>query len=514
MPVPNPKQERALLEQRRYVAYGGARGGGKSWFVRWKATLLCLVYPGIRVLITRRTYKELFNNHILPLLGLLEGVAQYNKSEKLFRFPNGSAIFFGYCAADTDLGQYQGAEYDIWFADEAGQFPEEWLIQIDACVRGVNGFPKRTYYTLNPGGPSHGYFKRLFIDRDFRDNEHPEDYAFIQALCTDNQALLQAQPEYMRALEKLPPKLRMAWLEGRWDVYEGQFFEEFRAYPVKTGKKREFTEIPGNSRLQEQGPTQAAPTGVEGSCTEGGRSQIAPTGVEGSCTEGGRSQAAPTGVEGSCTGEQGRYTHVIAPFDLNAGERRRWPILRSYDFGYNKPFSVGWWTVDPDGVLYRVLELYGCTGTPNEGVRWTPDQQFRRIRQIEDTHPWLQGRPIQGVADPSIWDTSRGESIADTAARHGIYFTPGDNRRIPGWMQVHYRLQFDENGYPGMYIFSSCKAFIRTIPTLLYSRTDPEDLDTDQEDHVADEVRYLCMSRPIKPKAAQEELQLWKDPLK
>jgi len=122
MPLPNGKQERALLEQRRYVAYGGARGGGKSWFVRWKAVLLCLKYPGIKVLITRKTYKELFNNHILPLMGLLEGIAQYNKSDKLFRFPSGSTIFFGYCATDADLGQYQGAEYDIWFADEAGSF--------------------------------------------------------------------------------------------------------------------------------------------------------------------------------------------------------------------------------------------------------------------------------------------------------------------------------------------------------------------------------------------------------
>ena len=454
MPLPNEKQERALLEQRRYVAYGGARGGGKSWFVRWKAVLLCLAYPGIKVLITRRTYKELFNNHILPLMELLEGVAQYSKADKLFRFPGGSIICFGYCAADADLGQYQGAEYDIWFADEAGQFPEEWLVQIDACVRGVNGFPKRTYYTLNPGGPSHGYFKRLFIDRDFRDHEHPEDYAFIQALCTDNRALLAAQPEYMRSLEKLPPKLKKAWLEGRWDVYEGQFFEEFRQFPVKPGNFRELPDITGNFR----------------------------------------------------------YVHVIEPFDLSAGEKKRWAILRSYDFGYNKPFSVGWWAVDPDGVLYRILELYGCTETPNEGVRWTPDQQFRRIREIEDTHPWLAGKHIQGVADPSIWDTSRGESIADTAARYGIYFTPGDNRRIPGWMQVHYRLQFDENGYPGMYIFRNCKAFIRTIPMLRYSQTNPEDVDTDMEDHVADEVRYLCMSRPVKPRAAQD-LKIWKDPL-
>lgn len=64
-----------------------------------------------------------------------------------------------------------------------------------------------------------------------------------------------------------------------------------------------------------------------------------------------------------------------------------------------------------------------------------------------------QGREIMGVADPAIWDASRGESVAQTAARYGVYFTPGDNERIAGWMQCHYRLQFDENGYPRMYVF-------------------------------------------------------------
>ena len=444
MPAPNEKQALALREEHRYVGYGGARGGGKSWFVRWKAVLLCLRYAGIKVLITRRTYKELYNNHIAPLSQLLNGVAVYNKTEKIFFFPNGSTIAFGYCATDEDLGQYQGAEYDVWFADEAGQFRPEWLIAIDACVRGVGAFPKRTYYTLNPGGPGHAYFKRLFIDRQFEPGEHPEDYAFIQALVTDNHALMKSQPEYVRSLEKLPPKLRDAWLHGRWDLFEGQFFEELRLTPGK---------------------------------------------------------------------EPGRWSHVIEPFDLNAGDRRGWTILRSYDFGYNRPFSVGWWAVDYDGVLYRILELYGCTGNPNEGVRWTPEEQFRRVRELEDTHPWLRGRDIQGVADPAIWDASRGQSVAETAERYGIFFTPGDNHRIAGWMQVHYRLQFDENGYARMYVFNTCRAFLRTMPLMAYSPTCAEDLDTNLEDHVADEVRYLCMSRPIAPVARVERKVVWSDPI-
>ena len=204
-----------------------------------------------------------------------------------------------------------------------------------------------------------------------------------------------------------------------------------------------------------------------------------------------------------------RFTHVIAPFDIP----REWRVYRSYDFGYAKPFSCGWWAVDHDGVIYRILELYGCTGKPDVGVQWTPERQFAEIRRIEDTHPWLKGREIQGVADPAIWDTSRGESIYETALRHRVYFTRGDNRRIPGWMQLHYRMSFDEQGYPMLYVFSGCRAFIRTIPELLFDQSDAEDVDTRQEDHVADESRYFCMSRPIPPQKRDMAPVLRDDPL-
>jgi hypothetical protein len=169
--------------------------------------------------------------------------------------------------------------------------------------------------------------------------------------------------------------------------------------------------------------------------------------------------------------------------------------------------------VDYDGVVYRILELYGCTKTPNEGVKWTPPQVFAEIHRIETEHRWLKGKKIQGIADPAIWDAETGESIAETAMKHQVYFTPADNSRLNGWMQVHYRLAMDENGFPMMYIFSNCKAFIRTVPLLQYDEHKPEDLDTDGEDHVADEVRYFCMSRPIKPRVAVKPDEYSKNPL-
>ena len=436
-----PKQTLFLKDKHRHIAYGGARGGGKSWAVRTKSKLLAFRYPGIKILIVRKTYKELQNNHIEQLTAELAGFAKYNRSDKMFRFPNGSTISFGYCANEGDLGQYQGAEYDVVFIDEAGQLQESWIRKINLCVRGTNGFPKRTYYTLNPGGPGHAYFKRVFVDRNFNPDEDPNDYFFIQAKVEDNKALMDTQPDYLRELENLPPTLRAAWKDGRWDVYEGQFFEDFRDDPEHYKDRR--------------------------------------------------------------------WTHVIEPFEIPDG----WTICRSYDFGYGKPFSCAWWAVDYDGTIYRIMELYGCTQTPNEGVKWTPDQQFSEIHKTETQHPWLKGKNILGVADPAIWDASRGESIADTAARYGVYFTKGDNERIAGWMQCHYRLQFDEDGYPRMYVFNTCRAFIRTIPLLIYDEHKVEDLDTTMEDHVADEWRYFCMSRPIKPIRAVKEQRILFDPL-
>ena len=228
---PSPKQAMFLRDKHKHILFGGARGGGKSWCVRDKAKRLSLRYPGIKLLIVRRTYQELENNHIQPLRGELHGIARYVKAERMFYFPNGSTIRFGYCASDGDLDQYQGAEYDVIFLDEATQLREEWIRKIVVCVRGVNDFPKRVYYTCNPGGVSHGYFKRLFIDRKFEPGERPEDYSFIQSLVTDNKALMASQPEYVQQLESLPPKLRDAWLYGRWDIFQGQFFEELRLTP-------------------------------------------------------------------------------------------------------------------------------------------------------------------------------------------------------------------------------------------------------------------------------------------
>lgn len=449
-PPPNEKQALFLTDTHKYIGFGGARGGGKSWAVRVKAVLLCLNYPGIKVMIIRRTYPELQENHIIPLCEMLhchaedkaQRVASYNDSKKHITFPNGSRILFRYCDNEKDADRFQGTEVDVLFVDEATHQSEAKMDKLSACVRGVNSYPKRIYYTCNPGGVGHAWVKRLFVDRQYKPGENPDDYSFIRSLVRDNLALMQADPEYVRKLEALPPKLRKAWLDGDWDIYEGQFFEEFADRPEHYVDRQ--------------------------------------------------------------------WTHVIEPFEIPDG----WRIYRSFDWGYAKPFSCAWWAVDYDGVVYRILELYGCTDTPNEGVKWTPERVFAEIHRIETEHRWLRGKTIQGVADPAIWDAETGESIADVATRYRVYFDKGDHARLPGWMQVHYRLYFDDNGYPMMYVFKNCKAFIRTMPLLQYDEHRVEDLDTDGEDHVADEVRYFLMTRPIKPRKAPLPEAKQADPLK
>lgn len=445
--TPNDKQKLFLRDKHKYVGFGGARGGGKSWAVRFKAIVLSINKPGIKVMIVRKTYPELRENHIEPLIQMLncygeksERIATYNDSKKTITFINGSRILFRYCDTEKDADRFQGTEVDILFLDEGTHFSETQYKKISACVRGANNFPHRVYITCNPGGIGHEWVKRLFIDRIYKGNEKAEDYNFIQSLVTDNKVLMKYDPDYINTLRALPPKLREAWLNGDWNIFQGAFFEEFRQEPDKV-------------------------------------------------------KADELGVTVEQLQQEGRYTHVIDDFEPPAW----WTYYRAYDFGYGKPFACLYYAVDDNDVAYQIAEIYGCTDTPNEGVKLDPYKQFDLIRQFEQEHPYLKGKNIIGVADPSIWDGSRGESVAEVADKHGIYFEPGDNARIAGWLQVHYRLSFDNNGYSKLQIFRSCKETIRVIPLQMYDEHKPEDLDTSLEDHIPDAIRYFCMLRKIKP---------------
>lgn len=424
---PNVKQDAVMRLRCHWIGYGGARGGGKSWVVRAWSTLMAQHWAGIHILIVRQTYPELERNHIRPMREMTRNFAKYNDQKKLLTFGNGSTIEFGYCKNEGDMEHYQGGEWEIICIDEATNIPQECIVKFKACNRGIRKeFPHFTLYTMNPGGRSHAYFKRLFIDRNFLPDEEPDDYAFVQALVQDNAVLMENDPEYIKTLQSLPEKLRLAWLEGRWDVYSGQFFGDFIATPDSKGR-----------------------------------------------------------------------CHVIDPFP----PRPEWKIYHSYDYGYNRPFSMQWHALTPDNVDYLIMEWYGCGKERNTGIHMTADQQFTEIARIERTHPWLKGRRIYGWADPAIWEhESSGNTIAETAAKHGVYFDKADNDRINGWAEFHNRLYFDENGKAKFYVFRNCVDFITTLPSLQYDEHKVEDLDTEGEDHSADACRYCFMGNKLPPR--------------
>ena len=133
--TPNPRQAEFFRASARHTAYGGARGGGKSWAMRRKLVLLAFATPELNALLLRRTLPELRENHVVPLLRELAGVAEYNAAERVFRFPNGSRLRLGYCDGVNDVYQYQGQEYDVIGMEEATHFTEEQMRFLDAWMR-------------------------------------------------------------------------------------------------------------------------------------------------------------------------------------------------------------------------------------------------------------------------------------------------------------------------------------------------------------------------------------------
>jgi hypothetical protein len=387
--------------------------------------------------------------------------ARYNASEHTWRFPSGAKIVFGSMRHTKDKLNYQGKAYDFIAFDELTHFTYEEYIYLSSRNR-PNGPGTRCYIraTANPGGIGHGWVKDRFI------TAAPP----MTTICEDVEIELPNGTKEKRSRSRI--------------FVPSSVFDNQALLDNDPGYITRLASLPEAER-----------------------------------------KALLYGDWNSYSGQffmewrdnpehyrDRKWTHVIEPFDIPD----YWPIYRSYDYGYAKPFSCGWWAIDREGIMYRITELYGCTGEPNVGVKWNPNEQFRRIREMEDTHPYLAGKHIQGVADPAIFNAQSGESIAETAAKapNYIYFEKGDNTRIPGWMQCHYRLQFDENGKPRMYVFNTCKNFIRTIPTLCYSTTHYEDLDTEMEDHIADEWRYMCMTRPVKAIVREQKLRpLGDDPL-
>lgn len=226
-----PKQIEFCKATNKYICYGGARGGGKSHVSRIKMCLLAFNYPGIQILLLRRTLKELRENHVLQLQKLLKNIAIYKDNTKEFLFPNGSRIVLGYCDNEKDVLQYQGQAYEVIVLEEATHFTEFQFQTLTESNRMSGNLKKefipRMYFTCNPGGVGHSWVKRLFIDKDYKVTENPKDYIFIPSLVFENKYIMEKDPNYVKVLENLPEDRKQAMLYGNWDVFDGQFFREF-----------------------------------------------------------------------------------------------------------------------------------------------------------------------------------------------------------------------------------------------------------------------------------------------
>lgn len=197
--------------------------------------------------------------------------------------------------------------------------------------------------------------------------------------------------------------------------------------------------------------------------------------------------------------------HSVEPFLIPP----QWGIRRSFDWGSSKPFSVGWWahsdgaTPAPDGRIYpkatrfRIMELYGWNGKPNEGLRLANTKMAERILDVERASPYA-GRVQPGPADSAIFDVVNGTSVADEMGTMGLLWTPaqkGPGSRRQGWQVMRDQLEaathWPMEG-PGLFVFNTCRQFIRLVPIAPKDIVDPDDIHSDFEDHVLDEVRYEC----------------------
>lgn len=231
-----PKQQEFANSLAKFRLFGGAKGGGKSYAMRSEATRMANTAPMVRGLVLRRTSPEIRENMVIPMLRELprelEGIGTfytYNGTANEMRFFNGSTIRFSYCQNLKDVLRYQGIEYDFICIEELTHWSEREFQILRGCLRTSRAGIRPCFFaSTNPGGVGHAWVKRLWIDRQFLPGERGEDFHFIPAKVTDNAVLMKTQPDYLADLEALPEILRRAYRDGDWDVFDGQFFTEFR----------------------------------------------------------------------------------------------------------------------------------------------------------------------------------------------------------------------------------------------------------------------------------------------
>lgn len=447
---PTPKQRAFHASKAKEVLYGGAAGGGKSYAIVWDGLSRCLRYPGTHAYMFRSTYPELEKTLIATALRVIpKEVGKYFASSHEMRLVNGSVIHFCYMSDEgATMLQYQGAEIQWLYFDELTHFTANMYNYLKTRVRAPDwllGVKCLIRCASNPGGPGHGWVKNYFVDATDVGKKVVE-----RDVTLDNGTVVHTEVQYIPATVRDNPHIGAD--------YEAELM-------LKPAKLRD------------------ALLYGKWDAFEG--------------------QAFPEFVNDSEHYADGLWTHVIEPFEIPL----HWSRYVSFDHGYTRPYSFGVWAVDEDGRAYRYKECYGCKpGEANVGLMQTPSEIAGALADLLAPE-FREGIRVTGIADPAIWDQSRGKSVEEQIREvfSGVVFRKGDNTRLPGKLQLHERLKFGQDGRPMMYVFDTCRDFIRTIPTLSYDVRKVEDIDTAGEDHIYDETRYFLMSRPLAPKKAAEK---------
>lgn len=416
------------------LLFGGAAGGGKTAALAMEAAQRCMEQSGLQAYLFRRSYRELMDTLVLQARKFIPpSVAAFNASSMSMDFVNGSSMKFRHCFNESDRFQYAGIEIHALFIDELTHFSKAVYDFLKTRLRVEKRLNIKPIIRCASNPGGTGH---AWVKRHFIDIGEP----FSKHEQRIYSELLGV--ERVRSIQYIPARVTDNPHIGREYVFELESKPRALRDALLLGKWDAF----------------------EGQVFDEWRDDTA-------------------GYDSLL------HSHVINPFPIPA----HWKRYRAFDFGYAKPFAVLWFALDPDDRAYLYREWYGASG-PDDGLRLTAGEIARGIADAERQSGESN---VVAYADPSIWDASRGECIAEQMEREGIYFMPGDNARIAGKMQLHRRLAFDKDGRPGLYVFKTCRDFIRTIPSLCYDRLRPEDVDTRSEDHIYDATRYFLMARPV-----------------
>lgn len=441
---PTPKQALFHASNANEILYGGAAGGGKTKALIMDALFRCLQNPYTTAVVFRRTYQELEDTDIKEAMASYpKELAKYNAGRHEFALVNGSKIIFRHCEHEADKFNYSGIEIQFLYFDELTSFEQGIYDFLKTRLRAKKslGVVPIVRSASNPGNIGHGWVKKMFVDAG--------PYLSIQE-----------QRIYSETLHK-EKVIRTQYIPAL--ATENPFITDDYIFEL------------------EQKPKALRDALLNGDWDS----------FEGQVFVEFRNDPAHY--------KDRLWTHVIEPFDIPID----WKHYFSFDHGYSRPFACQWWAIAPDGTAYLYREWYGCKPRQaNVGVEYTPRQIAMGITIREEEYEYKNNIHVDRVADPAIFDKSRGDSVADQMAPQygvcgGVIFHKGDNTRIAGKMQVHERLRFNPSGKPGMYIFNTCEDWLRTVPNLPYSQTKPEDIDTDAEDHDFDATRYFLMDHPI-----------------